>query len=311
MSVQASDSELALALAVSRRYYLDDQSKVDIGRSLGISRFKVARLLTLARSSGLVQIDVREPQRGHDEVADILCSRYGLRECFVVRGVSDAGIGPAIGDLTASVLERVTTPTDVLGLPWSRTVHHAVKSLRHLPPVPVVQLTGALITAGQSTSFDLVRDAMAVTKGDGYLFQAPLIMPTAEGADAVRQQEDVVRAMDAANEVTVTVCSVGAWTRGGSTVFDRLPREDQIIAREAGVVGEVMGVLVDEAGQPCSAEVGRRLITIRFDQLRAIRTVIAVSQGLVRLAATRAILHSGAVDHLIVDGTLADALVSG
>lgn len=299
---------LSLALTVARRYYLADESKVDIARSLGINRFKVARLLTLARSSGLVHIDIREPRNGHDIVAELVRNRYGLRECTIVRGVGEDGITSAIGEVAATVLERVTTADDVLGLPWSRTVHHAVQAVQHLPRIPVVQLTGSMIAPGQSTPFDLVRDAMTITKGDGYLFHAPLIMPTAEGADAVRQQEDVVRAMDAAREVTVTVCSIGSWTQGASSIFDRLPKHDQISAREAGVVGETIGVFFGESGQPCIPEISRRLITISFDHLRAIQTVVAVSHGLVRLAATRSVLLSGIVDHLIIDETLADAL---
>jgi hypothetical protein len=43
---------------VARRYYLQEQSKVDIAALLGISRFKVARLLDEARSTGLVRIEI-------------------------------------------------------------------------------------------------------------------------------------------------------------------------------------------------------------------------------------------------------------
>ena len=62
MNEEAASSELSLAVAVARRYYLHDESKVDIARFLGVSRFKVARLLSLARSSGLVHVEIREPR---------------------------------------------------------------------------------------------------------------------------------------------------------------------------------------------------------------------------------------------------------
>jgi DNA-binding transcriptional regulator LsrR (DeoR family) len=41
------------------------------------------------------------------------------------------------------------------------------------------------------------------------------------------------------------------------------------------------------------------MITISFEQLQAIPGVVAVSHGIVRLAATRAILRSGVVDYLV------------
>src|ERR1700744_4736091 len=45
-----------LAASAPRRYYMDGASKSDIAAEFGISRFKVARVLDGARSSGLVRI---------------------------------------------------------------------------------------------------------------------------------------------------------------------------------------------------------------------------------------------------------------
>ena len=43
-------SEVVLAARVARLHFLDDRSKVDIAAQLGISRFRVARLLDTARN---------------------------------------------------------------------------------------------------------------------------------------------------------------------------------------------------------------------------------------------------------------------
>jgi len=107
MNEDAASSELSLAVAVARRYYLRDESKVDIARFLGVSRFKVARLLSLARSSGLVHVEIREPREAPDSVAAQLRLRYQLTECHVVPGVGDEGVTRAIGEVAASLLERI------------------------------------------------------------------------------------------------------------------------------------------------------------------------------------------------------------
>ena len=163
--------------------------------------------------------------------------------------VGDEGVTRAIGEVAASLLERIVSPDDMLGLPWARTVHHAVRSLQQLPRVPVVQLSGSMISPNDSTPFDLVRYAATVSGGEGYVFQAPMIMPSADGADAVRQHEDVLRAMEAVGSVTIALCSIGSWSPGTSTIFDRLSEQDRESAREAGVVGETMGILFGEDGQ--------------------------------------------------------------
>jgi DNA-binding transcriptional regulator LsrR (DeoR family) len=310
MNEDADSSELSLAVAVARRYYLRDESKVDIARFLGVSRFKVARLLSLARSSGLVHVEIREPREAPDSVAAQLRLRYQLTECHVVPGVGgDEGVTRAIGEVAASLLERIVSPDDMLGLPWARTVHHAVRSLQQLPPVPVVQLSGSMISPNDSTPFDLVRYAATVSGGEGYVFQAPMIMPSADGADAVRQHEDVLRAMEAVGSVTIALCSIGSWSPGTSTIFDRLSEQDRESAREAGVVGETMGILFGEDGRPVSPNLAQRMITISFEQLQAIPVVVAMSHGIVRLAATRALLRSGVVDYLVIDDELAHALL--
>src|ERR1700678_737505 len=56
-------SEVVLAARVARQYYLEGISKVDIAERLGISRFRVARLLDSARESGLVRIEIGLPGR--------------------------------------------------------------------------------------------------------------------------------------------------------------------------------------------------------------------------------------------------------
>ena len=45
-------SEVVLAARVARQFYLEGVSKVDIADRLGISRFRVARLLDSAREAG-------------------------------------------------------------------------------------------------------------------------------------------------------------------------------------------------------------------------------------------------------------------
>src|ERR1700745_3978740 len=54
-------SEVVLAARLARQFYLEGISKVDIADRLGISRFRVARLLDSARESGLVRIEIGLP----------------------------------------------------------------------------------------------------------------------------------------------------------------------------------------------------------------------------------------------------------
>ena len=113
-----------MATRVARRYYVDEHSKLQIAAELGISRFKVARLLELARARGIVSITITGPGARDLELADRLRERKGLKH------------GRPAG--------RDHRPHDVLGRGWARTVLEMAAHLRKVNFDEVVQLTGAL-----------------------------------------------------------------------------------------------------------------------------------------------------------------------
>jgi hypothetical protein len=71
-------SEVVLAARVARQFYLEGFSKVDIADRLGISRFRVARLLDSARESGLVRIEIGLPGFPPSSARSSAC---GTRSC--------------------------------------------------------------------------------------------------------------------------------------------------------------------------------------------------------------------------------------
>ena len=81
---QAGPARLVLTASVARRYYIDGASKVEIADELGLSRFKVARLLDEARESGLVRIEIGHAGAVDVELSDRLQQAMGLRHCIVV-----------------------------------------------------------------------------------------------------------------------------------------------------------------------------------------------------------------------------------
>src|SRR5438552_18887042 len=76
-------SEVVLAARVGRQFYLEGVSKVDIAERLGISRFRVARLLDAAREAGMVRIEIGLPGGFLDTgLSAQLCTVFGLRHAF-------------------------------------------------------------------------------------------------------------------------------------------------------------------------------------------------------------------------------------
>jgi DNA-binding transcriptional regulator LsrR (DeoR family) len=301
-----------LTASVARRYYLDGRSKVEIAEEFALSRFKVARLLDDARSSGLVRIEIGHPGVVDVELSARLMEALGLTHCVVTDTPDDhpATLREHLGAAAAELLTEIVTPDDVLGLSWARSVSAMAAELRVLAPVPVVQLTGALARPGaDDSSIELVREVARVGGGPAYFFYAPMAVSDPVTARALRGQPEVARAFGLIGSVTKAVAGVGAWEPEQSTLYDATGEAECDELRAAGVCAEVSGVLIDDTGEPVSAPLTERMIGITAAQMRAVPEVIGIVYGLAKARAVSAAVRGGYVDSLVTHSTLATALI--
>lgn len=309
MTDQRGPSEAVLMDAVARRHYLRGESKVEIASALGISRFKVARLLEEALASGVVRIDIVPPPGLDAELSERLRRAYGLRYAVVVPAGAEGRAAKA--QAAADLLVEVLTVEDVLGLPWSRSVNDLVDRLTALPTIPVVQLCGGLVIDGENgSSSDVVRRAARIAGGPSHVFYAPLILDDPESASALRRLASVRDALAHVATVTVAVMGVGAWRPGASTICDVVSPETRAEVAAAGVVGEMGGVLFDAEGLPVDSDLSARIVAITGAQLQAIPHVIAVADGTDKVAAIDAAIRGGLLDSLVTTSATAEALIA-
>jgi len=315
--VAASDNsrgpaQLVLTASIARRYYLDGRSKIEIAEEFALSRFKVARLLDDARNSGLVRIEIGFPGTVDVELSARLMDALRLRHCVVTDTPDDhpASLREHLGSAAADLLSEVITGEDVLGLSWARSVSAMVSALRRLPPVPVIQLTGALARPDvDDSSIELVRDVARISGGPAYFFYAPLAVPDATTARVLRGQPEVAQAFARIGSVTRAVVGVGAWEPEQSTVFDATGEAERQELAQQGVIADVSGTLVDVHGEVVRAGLTDRTIAITAEQMRAIPEVIGIVYGLPKARAVLASVRAGLVNSLVTHSTLATALI--
>jgi DNA-binding transcriptional regulator LsrR (DeoR family) len=310
-------AELVLATSVARRYYLDGRTKVEIADEFQLSRFKIARLLDTARSQGLVRIEVGHPGRLNLELSEQLRDTFHLQHAVVIDAADDheASLRQQLGQTAAELLTEITTPDDVLGLAWARAVGAMATQLQSLPPIPVVQLTGAMYRSNASplddeNSIDVVREVARVTRGPAYLFFAPFLMHDAATAEAMRQQPDVAKALEQIASVTKAVVGVGSWQPGQSTLYDSASDAERRSLTEHGVCAEVSGVFVAADGTPLQSPLNDRMIGIGASQMLAVDQVLAIAYGVKKRRAVLAAVQSGLVNSLVTHASLASALLS-
>lgn len=304
---------MVLTAAVARRYYMDGKSKIEIGEEFNLSRFKVARLLDVARSSGLVRIEIGYPGAVDLALSSRLQDEFGLTHAVVIDTPDDdhPSLRQHLGKAAAELLSEIVTQEDVLGLAWARSVSAMTAALTRLAPTPVVQLTGALSRPdGDDASVDVVRDVARKSGGPAYFFHAPFIVPDSATARALRKQPEVARAFAQLRAVTKAVAGIGRWSPAQSTLYDAVEEKERRLLRRQGICAEISGVFVKADGSSAPTALNDRMIGVSEAQLRAIPEVIAIPYGTVKAPAVRAALRSGLVDSLVTHSTLAGALLT-
>ncbi|RKS68502.1 DNA-binding transcriptional regulator LsrR (DeoR family) [Motilibacter peucedani] len=307
-------SSLVLTASVARRYYLDGRSKIEIAEEFGLSRFKVARLIDTARSTGLVRIEFHFPGELDLDLSSRLQTAFGLRHSVVVDSPEDDPevLRQHLGRAAADLLSEVVTAEDVLGLAWARSLMAMRTALTSLAPCEVVQLTGALSRPDvDESAIELVRDVARKGNGPAFFFYAPMILPDAATAAVLRRQLEIERAMKRYPRVTVAVVGVGSWEPRHSTVVDALTPAERREIRALGVRAELSGIQIDEQGDPVATPLTDRTIGITAEQLRAVPDVVGIVYDSSKAAAVRAALRGGYLKSLVTHASMARELLAG
>ncbi|MFC4866436.1 sugar-binding transcriptional regulator [Streptomonospora arabica] len=307
-----SGDDVAVQIAIARRYYHRDESKVAIAKAFGLSRFQVARLLQDARRDGLVRIEIGAPGSRDRELAAALQERLGLAKAVVVASAPSSPhmaveyVGRALAEEVAAAVKA----GDALGVAWSSTTVAMADALAQLRPCSVVQLAGAIYPpAGVPGSVEITRRLAQVARGDAHTIYAPLVVADAETAGGLLRQPEIDDVLKRARSLDLAVMSVGAWHPSASAVYDLLSPQEQEEIAAAGACGEISGRLFDTAGRIVAASLSERVIGVTAEELQAVPHRIVSSHGAFRAEATRAAVRAGLVHTLVVDSELAAALL--
>ncbi|MGC5016512.1 sugar-binding transcriptional regulator [Streptosporangium sp. DT93] len=303
-------AERRLMATVARRFYIDDVSKVEIAKELGLSRFKIARLLEQAKSTGVVTITLRDAGYVDDVMSAQLSAHMRLREAIVVETLgTDAQVRSQVGAAAATLLTETLHPGDVLGLAWGRTLTAMTEGLTSLPPVSVVQLTGAVGSDLAESPVEVVRKASLSAGGKAHAIFAPLVVEDAATAAALRRQTDVAAAMRLFTQVTVAVVAVGSWDPPISQFREVMSDADRAELAARGVQAEVAGILIDRHGRLVGEDFAERCLSISAQELGRVPRVIAVAAGADKAGAVLAVARSGLLSSLVTDRALAEVVL--
>lgn len=294
---------------IGRRYFLEGTSKVDLAHELGISRFKVARMIERALETGMVTITIGAPGPIDIDLSMKLREAFGLRRAIVVVAPNEEPdiIRHALGRVAARLLEEIVVEGDVVGLTAGRTLSLMGGYLSGLAFCEAVQLTGV---AGSTMEhgIEVVRRVSQVCGGPSHSIFAPLFIQDEMAAEALRKDPIIQETFDRFPSVNKAMVAIGSWNPADSQLHDNAQNIGTLrYLLDAHVSGDVCATLVDNQGNVIDA--ASHTIAIPTEELRRIPDVIGVAGGVHKTEAVRSVLMSGLIQSLVTDSFLAKRLL--
>lgn len=295
-------------------YHIGQMSQEEVSRRMGLSRFKVLRLLQDARDLGLVRISVEHATTGALALADRLTAQFALTEALVApdTGGNPAAGRRAVGQLAAGWLARTGREGRVtVGVGWGRTMAAMADALTGLrnPELCFVSLMGSMTHTSATSPFDVCVRLAALTDARAVFLPAPFLADSAEDAALIRRQRLVREALEVARAADHMMISVGECTPEALLQSSGILTVDEasgLIA--AGAVADTTGKFFAADGSLAPTDLNLRAPSIDLGDLHR-SDVVVLSSGAGKAAALRAVLAAGFANRLIVDEPLARALL--
>jgi len=296
-------------------YHVGRLSQEEVSRRLGISRFKVLRLLADARDQGLVRVSIAHETTGTLALADRLAHRFGLTEVRVapIASADEAAARRAVGSLAAGFLARIGRDGAVkIGVGWGRTMAamaQAVTGLRN-PDLCFVSLMGSMARTAETSPFDVCTRLAALTGGQAMFLPAPFLADSVEDCRVVLRQRLVRETLQAAREAPWSIISLGDCSAGALLSTSGILTAAEAEALIAlGAVADSTGKFFLADGSLADTDLNRRAPSIGLEDLRA-TDVTLLAAGVSKARATLAMMRSGIVNRLIADESVARALLA-
>ena len=149
------DLEEQLATRAAWLYFVAENTQAQIGKTLGLTRVRVNRLLAHARRLGLVQVTISGRLASSIKLEDALRTRFGLRDAVVVPSAPEpdklrAVIAAAAGHYLAQQLKDGMS----VGVGWGQTLRHSLTYVPHKVYMPFGMAFFLLVGRGIVVGYD-------------------------------------------------------------------------------------------------------------------------------------------------------------
>ena len=295
-------------------YYVAGNTQDQIAAKLGVSRQSAQRLVSLARSEGLVRVQIDHPIANCLELSSALRDRLGLK--YVDVTPTDPGSDSTItgvAEAASAEIERWLRREEavIIAMGTGRTLKAAVELLPRMesPQHRIVSLTGNIAPDGSAAYYNVVFTMSDSVNVRSFPMPLPVIATSSGEREMLHAQAMIRPTLELAARADVTFVGIGDLTEDAPLFVDGFITRGELAAlRSAGAVGEIVGWSYDAAGLFIGDITNERVASAPIPSRRT-SLVIAAAKGERKFPGIAGAIRGGLVNGLITDEATAGHLL--
>lgn len=316
MGMTKEQKKQELAARAAWMYYVAGLTQQDIASALGLSRQVAQRLISGARETGMVTVNISHPVARCLKLAQELEKKYSLNLTRVVpsAGLEDEAVQQMLAVEGAQVMTQFISEEkpQVFGVGSGKTLRAVIDALPSLerPQHQCVSMIGAIARDDSGTRYDVPLKMAEKMQGKYFFIPAPLYADSPADKNSWCQHQIYQRVAARALNADVTFLGIGEVGLGCPLNAEGFITDAQVKDLEAQqVAGEMLGHFFNHQGVRLNSELDAMLTSVPLTS-HTERNVVGFAGGQHKIAAIRAALVGGWINGLVTDEDTALTLLA-
>lgn len=306
--------ELRLITRAAWLYYMQGLTQNEIADEMQLSRVKITRLISRAKSLGMVEIRVVQPPGFFVDLERALIQRYQLKDAVITLDVaSGPPLRRVLARAAADWLIPHLRPDLVVGFSMGRTLALLPEVIQPLENTGTtfIEVMGASDSLNSGfSSFTVIGRVAEICGGQARLLDVPTFVSSKAIHDLILEEEQIAERFAMARKCEILLTSVG--TVDQDALLHKIGYLSEDILRQLqaeGAVGDLLGQFFDASGTPVATPLADRVMALQLNELKNIPYSVLVSGGAEKERAIQAALEGKYVNVLITDVKTAQNLL--
>jgi DNA-binding transcriptional regulator LsrR (DeoR family) len=293
-------------------YFKEGQTQEEIAQRLGLTRKRINRILSDARTSGFVQITINSSSGACAGLETRLTKKFDLRRAIVVPSPQpDRDVRSIVGAAAGQYISDHLGEGGSLGITWGGTINAAAQNVlrRQGQRNAVVLLCGGLAKSTSVNPYDNAAMFARALDATCFYVTAPMYAETTELRDALVTSEPIRSILKMTTQLDIALLSaVDLSTQSKALEYGVFSRELWRSLRDAGAVGDICGHFLDENGKPVVHPLAARTVNPPLEELRKVPELVLAAGGKHKVPIIRSALLARLCHVLITDESAAALL---